>query len=497
MSLTFERKLPIVLTFVFLMLTIVGFFSFQTTVSIQDARKWQNHTREVLVKLDETLTLTLDIEAAMRGFVITGNDTYVEPTGRGTKQINQNIFQLKVLTGEDPTQTRELDNLEALVGQKVAAMQGVVDFRRREGFEASINNVVQQDDRALGDNIRSSIERLKSRELDLLQVREQDFDRNMNRTILILIVSSLAGVAALFIANMLVVLEIGKRRRAEKALIEANEDLEKNIDERTKELQIANLALTDIGHEREYILMSEQAARREAEIANRLRDEFMATVSHELRTPLNSILGWARMMNNGSLDPSQSEKAIRTIIKNSETQNRLIEDLMDVARIISGKLELEVSELKVGDLIIHSIETAKPAADERNISIGLAMQDHARDAVISGDKIRLEQVIGNLLTNAIKFSHENGNVEVEVKTADDLVEIVVSDDGAGISPEFLPNVFERFRQDQATIKKSGGLGLGLAVVRNLTELHGGSVSAVSEGEDKGSKFMVRLPIVRS
>jgi signal transduction histidine kinase len=219
----------------------------------------------------------------------------------------------------------------------------------------------------------------------------------------------------------------------------------------------------------------------------------MATVSHELRTPLNSILGWARLMNSGSLDPRQTAKAVRTIIKNSESQNRLIEDLLDVARMISGKLELDISDVPVYEIIANSVETAKPAASEHDVAIEVHMENGGGDKTVAGDRVRLEQIVGNLLANAVKFTPRGGRIDVSAAAVGDDVEIVVSDNGKGISAEFLPMVFERFRQDQTSGKSAGGLGLGLAVVRNLTELHGGTVSAFSEGENRGSTFKVRLP----
>jgi PAS domain S-box-containing protein len=246
--------------------------------------------------------------------------------------------------------------------------------------------------------------------------------------------------------------------------------------------------------EREQILLSEQAARREAEVANRLRDEFMASVSHELRTPLNSILGWARLLKGGMLDESVSAKAVDTIIKSSETQNRLIEDLLDVARLISGKLELEITRVNVVELISNSIEAVRPTVDARNISLNLEIEDNCREKDIPGDVNRLQQVVWNLLTNAIKFSPESGTVNIAVSVKEEFVELAIADNGKGISPEFLPFVFERFRQDASNIEKRSGLGLGLAIVRHLVELHSGSVKVQSEGENKGSVFTVSLPV---
>jgi PAS domain S-box-containing protein len=250
----------------------------------------------------------------------------------------------------------------------------------------------------------------------------------------------------------------------------------------------------DVERERENLLKNEKIARKEAEIANRLRDEFLANVSHELRAPLNSILGWSRMLEKGNLDEKTSEKAVQTIVRNAEAQNRLIEDLLDVSRIISGKLRLEVLTINPITFVESALETVRPAAEAKNISLEIR-QDKVVSHV-SGDPNRLQQVIWNLLSNAIKFTPNGGRVTVEIERMGGYAEIRVRDTGIGISEEFLPHVFDRFRQaDASSIRKFGGLGLGLAIVRHLVEMHGGTVSVFSEGENKGTIFTIQLPIV--
>ena len=248
--------------------------------------------------------------------------------------------------------------------------------------------------------------------------------------------------------------------------------------------------------DREELLEREQAARKDAEIANRLRDEFLATVSHELRAPLNSILGWARMLEKGKLDEKTSAKAVTTIVRNAEAQNRLIEDLLDVSRIISGKLRLEVMTVKPINVVEQALETVRPAAEAKGIK--LEIKENPDVSHISGDPNRLQQVIWNLLSNAIKFTPNEGKVALEIERDEDFLEIRVRDTGVGIKEEFLPHVFDRFTQaDASSIRKFGGLGLGLAIVRHITEMHGGTVHAFSAGENKGSTFVVRLPIIAS
>lgn len=493
MPLPIERKLPIILSFVFLMLAAIGFLLYRNTVSVQQARDLEKHSQSIISNLDDVITYTADLETATSGFIALGSDVYLEPFSRGKAGLKKNVEQLRALLAADPVRLAEIDQLDVLIGNKLDFETNKIDLRRRNGFDQTAPLLGKTGGIVITEQIRASVDQLKAEEIAIQQSRERSLDLNFNLSILSLILSSVAGVAALIAAYVLVVMEIRKRRSAEESLVDVNKDLEKRIDERTAELQDANEHLIENSSERERLLVNEQAARKEAEIANRLRDEFMATVSHELRTPLNSILGWARLLRSGELDEEKSEKAVRTIIKNSESQNRLIEDLLDAARIISGKLELERDPINLGEVVMHSIETVRPSADLKSIVIGFDIETKENEPVITGDKDRLGQVVSNLLTNAVKFTPAGGEIGVALTTQNGDVVLSVIDTGAGISPEFLPNVFERFRQAPATIRKSGGLGLGLAVVRNLVEMHGGSVSAESGGENQGSRFTVRLP----
>ncbi|MFZ6182772.1 ATP-binding protein [Nannocystis pusilla] len=236
----------------------------------------------------------------------------------------------------------------------------------------------------------------------------------------------------------------------------------------------------------------ESAARREAEAATRLRDEFLATVSHELRTPLTSILGWAQMLQLDGLSAEQRRHAIDTIERNARAQAQLIEDLLDVSSILAGKLRLEVQAVNIREIVEAALETVRPAAEARGVRLQATL---ASGATVMGDPQRLQQVVWNLLSNAVKFTPRAGRVQVLVERRDSSVEIVVADTGKGIAPEFQPHVFERFRQaDGATTRRHGGLGLGLSIVRQLVEMHGGTVSVFSEGEDRGASFTVRIPL---
>ncbi|MBS1793866.1 MAG: CHASE3 domain-containing protein [Acidobacteria bacterium] len=612
MSIALEKKLPLILLLAFLMLGAIGYFSFQNTSSLKDAVRWRQHTQDVLLKLDETLIAVNDVETSGRGYVIAGNDGFLEPFDAGKQNAEKSLVDLKSLTIDNPVQIDNLAQLSKQIDEKIGITKIYIERRRADGLLGAVAEVTKGDGDRTMDNIRQIVGRMKNEELRLLKFREDALQTTLDNNFWMMLVSSLAGIAALAVANFVVLFEIRKRRSAESDLVTVNRDLEKRVAERTDELQQVNeelraselfnrsvidslsahiavldrdgrivlvnnawesfaeanaaveqLATTGIGQnylrvceqaagderlravgenlrsilagekqhftveypchsptEERWFLMqvnalqgsnggvvvshynisdrvraelNERKARREAEIANRLRDEFMATVSHEMRTPLNAILGWARILKSPKSDDAMRGKAVDTIIKNAETQNRLIEDLLDVARIVSGKLVLETEDVNAGELVASAIETVRPSADGKAIALEFDETEEAAAETIHGDPNRLRQILWNLLTNAVKFTPEGGRVEVGLRSADHRVEISVKDNGAGISPEFLPYVFDRFRQDAEDVRKSGGLGLGLAIVRQLTELHGGTVEVHSPGRDQGAVFTVKLP----
>jgi signal transduction histidine kinase len=284
------------------------------------------------------------------------------------------------------------------------------------------------------------------------------------------------------------------------ALSTANQELETRVTERTAELQNSNERLqAEIAErlraeaEREALLAREKVLRAEAEELSRLKDEFLATMSHELRTPLNAIFGWITLLRTRRLDEPTQERALETIERNARAQKRLIEDLLDVSRIVTGKVALELVTVDPRRVVEAALETMHPAAQTKGLKIVPLLDISA--GTVRGDFARLQQIVCNLLSNAIKFTDSGGHVEVCLARRNGEVEISVADSGQGIKPEFLPLVFDRFRQEDGSIsRRHGGLGLGLAIVRHLVELHAGSVEAQSSGEGKGAKFIVRLPV---
>jgi signal transduction histidine kinase len=271
--------------------------------------------------------------------------------------------------------------------------------------------------------------------------------------------------------------EVGERERAQAALQEANQELESRVQERTAALNRA--------------LRSEREARAEAERQSRLKDEFLATLSHELRTPMNAILGWLAILESGK-PIREVHAALEIIARNARLQAQLIEDLLDMNRLMIGNVHLELARVEVGQLLQTTMQSLQPAADARRVQLIASVETNAGE--ILADPRRLQQVLWNLVHNAIKFSIQDGRVEIHVHRLDDALQIIVKDNGQGIAPEFLPYVFERFRQQDASATRVGvGLGLGLSIAKHLVELHGGTIGAHSAGNGQGATFTVHMP----
>ena len=260
-----------------------------------------------------------------------------------------------------------------------------------------------------------------------------------------------------------------------------------------EEIHRAEIRARDLQNQLARLLDSERAAREEAERVSQMKDEFLATLSHELRTPLNAIYGWTQILRMGAVDPQTIAEGIAVIDRNVRAQTQLIEDLLDMSRIVSGKVRLDMQPVDLVDVLQATFETVRPAVEAKQQRLE-AMLDPSAEPV-SGDPGRLQQVFWNLLTNAIKFTPQGGRIQVRTARVDSHMEISVCDSGEGISPEFLPRLFDRFSQaDGSSKRKHGGLGLGLSIVKNLVELHGGDVRAESAGEGFGATFVIQLPL---
>jgi signal transduction histidine kinase len=271
-------------------------------------------------------------------------------------------------------------------------------------------------------------------------------------------------------------------------------ELMKNqLENQVQDLARLNQQVQEQLKERDQLLLREQSARLQAQGANRMKDEFLATVSHELRTPLTSLFGWTRLLRSGNLEGATFNRALEVIERSAHTQKQLVEDLLDISRISTGKIQIDSMSVDIVSVVQEAIDAVRPSADSKNILIQLKIESSPR--AIQGDPGRLQQVVSNLISNAIKFTPAAGKVDIILKCVDSEMLIIVQDNGQGIHVDFLSFVFDRFRQEDASItRKHGGLGLGLAIVRHIVELHGGSVHAESAGQTHGSTFTVRLPI---
>jgi signal transduction histidine kinase/ActR/RegA family two-component response regulator len=295
--------------------------------------------------------------------------------------------------------------------------------------------------------------------------------------------------------------QVAMGEQYEVALRIAHNELEQRVAERTAELARANATLkAEIAErkraeeEREALLAREKAARSKAEAADRLKDEFLATLSHELRTPLTAIVGWAQLLRTGRMDTAAVQRGCEVIERNSRAELQLVEELLDISAIIGGKMVLKAEPVCLVPVIHSAVECVKLAAEAKGVCISLSRKTTARE--IWGESSRLQQAIWNLLSNSIKFTPPGGNVAVSLQEFGSMARIRISDTGEGISAEFLPHMFDRFRQaDSSTTRRCGGLGLGLSIVRHLVEMHGGTVRGESAGVGQGATFTIDLPLM--
>ncbi len=547
------------------------------------------HTQAVRAALQELLTTTIDAETGQRGFIITGDERYLEPYASSQRTIEADVVRVRSLTADNAAQEEDLERVVAAVNRRLELIEQSIRLRRDSGFAAAQATVTTGEGKRLMDDMRTIVARMEAREEALLEQRnaearrsyraaqtlglvttglallvlgllftgtrrfgaerrraEQFADRmnitlrsigdavlttdnqgrilEMNPVAQALMGWTEAQAAGRPIEDTLIIVNEQTRRPAENpvgrvlregivaglanhTILISKDGREIPIDDSAAPIKSAEGALlgvimvfrdiTERHHaerERVQLIEAERLARRHAEEANRAKDEFLAMVSHELRTPLNAVLGWTDMLRSGTLAADRRDRAIEAVYSNAMRQTRLIDELLDLARIRSGKLQMERSALDLPALLRSAVDVIQPAADGKRIR--LTVDAAGAPQAFYGDQARLQQVLANLLSNAIKFTPEGGVVGISLQRTGNGVMLTVTDSGQGIPREFLPFIFEPFRQiEQLTTRRHGGLGLGLSIVRHLVEAHGGTVRAESEGQDKGSSFIVQLPLV--
>ena len=468
---------------VFVAVTLLAFGALERA---ERSGQWLNQTEQVLARIEGVLARSVDAETGTRGFLLTGDRDFLAPFYDAERTLTPDLDGLASLTRDNPRQQQNLEQLRTQVGSHIHLLRLLrLDYEHDRPIRP--DKALEQ--QKMMNTVRTTLRHMQQEELGLRDVRQREDARAMQRTrVLGVTVVALMGT---LLAWIYVLLERDERRRRANAvaLREANDALEHRVEERTAAWATANAELSAV-------VEREQVARAELERASRLKDEFLMTISHELRTPLNTIHGWVRMMQTGAVAESQRAHALDVVERNTRAQTRIVEDLLDVSRIITGKLQLRVSRVDLRAIVQAGVDSIRPAAAAKSIDLDTCTG--SAPVFVTGDADRLQQVVWNFLSNALKFTPAHGHVTVSIDSAEDGVRLSVSDSGIGIASEFLPFVFDRFRQgDTGTTRAHGGLGLGLAIVRHLVEMHGGSVEVYSAGVGQGTRFSVLLPPVPS
>ena len=447
----------------------IGFVSYLELSQLAESGARVQHSYELLQTLDDLTASLTDAETNQRGFLLTQDASYVTQFEEASAQVRLAVTELRRLASDEATEIA-IAHLGRLAGAKLQELRDSLHNSQAGHKHAALANVAD----GRSQRLMTAFQR-DSAELDTMQ--RQLLDQRREREQHARRWSTVVFAATIILSLLLVVAAAMISRRFE----DRRRMLENEISERRRAEDY-----------RESLLASERTARAEAERATQLKDEFVATLSHELRTPLNAIVGWAGILQmDRRADTVQ--QGVEVIERNAKLQAQMIEDLLDMSRILSGKLLFEVRKMDLGPLAKAAVAALQPTANAKGVRLQMQVETQQ---FVNGDPARLQQVVWNLLNNAVKFTPAGGTVQVRVHTSGNQTELTVADSGQGIRPEFLPYVFDRFRQgDASTTRRHGGLGLGLSIVKSLVEMHGGTVSAHSAGEGQGATFTVRIPAV--
>lgn len=449
----------------------IGFVSYTELSTLANSSASVQRSYDVLQTLDDLDAVITDSEANQHGFQLTRDPAYLTQYDAAVAQIRLAVSELRRLCADEPSTATAVAELSRLANAQLDDLQKTV-HASETGDRATLDHMAEGADT----QIMAAFRRF-SADLDVIQRRLLEARRQQEQQARTTSEGVLVGTIILSL------IFVGAAALISRRFDERRRQLEREIAERRRAEEY-----------REALLVSERTARAEAERATRLKDEFVATLSHELRTPLNAIVGWASILRNDGRSASIAQ-GLEVIERNAKAQAQMIEDLLDMSRIVSGKLRIDLQLIDPAAVLKAAVASIRPSADLKDITLHAALEPVG---LIDSDAGRLQQIIWNLLTNAIKFTPRNGTVQVVLKPLDGRVEMAVSDTGQGIAPEFLPYVFDRFRQaDASTTRRHGGLGLGLSIVKSLVEMHKGTVAARSDGEGRGSTFTVWLPLARS
>jgi signal transduction histidine kinase/ActR/RegA family two-component response regulator len=426
-----------------------------------DDTSWVSHIHEVRQQLRDLLVDLTSAETAVRGFLLTDDEELLAPYHEVRGGIQPKLDQLRRLTAENPTQQGRVTSLNDQVNRKLEVLDRAVAVQQARGVAAIRPLVTDGSGRRSMAEIRRLLTEMDSEERNLLDARSIETATKFRRSVNAEILSGAAAVLLLLILALIVNRQLAERVQTTDALQESE-----------SRYRVAAAA---------------------AERANVLKDEFLAILSHELRTPLNAVLGWTQMLRAGSVKGATIDRAVAAIDRNARAQQRLVEDLLDVSRIVTGKFDVEQKPMHLATVVGAAVDAARPAAVERGVDLQVRI---VGSPIVNGDMYRAQQVVGNLLSNALKFTPRDGRVRVDLATEGRQATLTIADTGRGIKPELQPFIFDRFRQgDSTTTREHSGLGLGLAIVRHIVELHGGSVKVASDGENQGSTFTVTWPVL--
>jgi signal transduction histidine kinase len=443
------------------LLIVVSAFTYRSLVRSTRASESVEHTYAALSALDDVSARLVDAETGARGYAVTGAERFLEPFDRATATLIPAIDRLAAITIDNPNQQRRVGVLRDQTAAAIGLLRQVVALGRSH---QSVPLDLSDREKARMDAVRATLRQMRAEEQRLMEQRSESAR---------LAAATSRAITVGLIAVTVVVLAMSfwfVDRRAMQVR-RLTESLSARVRERTAALERAVA---------------------EADAANRSKDAFLARVSHELRTPLNAFMGWTRMLRDGHLPPARAADAIAAIDRNAVVLNTLVEDLVDLARINAGKLQISRGPVDLQSVVREAVQVVEPAAQAKSIRVTTAGQEAS--AIVAGDAVRLRQVFWNLLSNAIKFTPRDGEVALGVRAlGPEEVEITVTDSGRGIAEDFLPHVFEPFAQADGTGER--GLGLGLAIVQQLVAAHGGRISASSPGVGAGAVFTVVLPLV--
>jgi signal transduction histidine kinase len=426
------------------------------------------HTLDVQRDLDAVLIAVTEADASVRAYLLTGSETMLAGFRTAREAISTRVNRLDSLTVDTPAQRDRFAKLKSAVTSRIERLSAVVASRKKGGVPAG---EAEEDTRSAArndarDHVRTLIAEMEIAETQALAERRDQASRAYQRAVNGRVGAGFISAALLIGIALIAGFHARTKARRESVLVQS--------ERRAREAAAR-----------------EQEARAEAERANREKDQFLAVLSHELRTPLNAVLGWTQILQTAGPSESTIVRALASIRRNAETQQRLVEDLLDVSRIITGKLPFEREPFNLRVAVSAAVESIRPAVEAK----GLTLTSHLDNTrPVMGDAGRIQQVAGNLLSNAVKFTQSGGHLSVKLEDRGDSASLEVSDNGVGLSPELLPHIFERFRQGDGSVTRAhGGLGLGLAIVKHIVDAHGGSIVVESPGLNRGTTFRVRLP----